>query len=69
MKMREVKEIRVFNCDYFPQANGKSYYKIRCPFCGKDIIAYARGVSGNGKKCTCGALLVVQWFGVFRIGK
>lgn len=66
--MREIKEIRVSECDYYPQANGKSYYKIHCPFCGKNIIAYARGVRGTGKKCACGAL-VIQWFGVFKIGK
>lgn len=29
---------------------------IVCPFCEADVVAYVWSLSGNGKKCPCGAM-------------
>ncbi|MDQ9760245.1 hypothetical protein RFZ45_15320 [Acinetobacter baumannii] len=48
-------------------AHGKSYYKVECPFCLADFIAYKWSLRGGGKRCpNCLAIMgstfqVFQW--------
>jgi hypothetical protein len=39
-----------------PQANGRTYTNIRCPFCSADTRAYLWSLAASGKRCSCGAL-------------
>jgi len=41
---------------YVREANGKTHFDIKCPFCGEVVTAYLWSLSGGGKKCPCGAM-------------
>nr|DAN41964.1 MAG TPA: hypothetical protein [Caudoviricetes sp.] len=64
-----MREIKISNCNYYSLANGRSYYKIVCPYCGHIVIAYARSIRGNGKRCDKCKALITQGFGVFKVKK
>ena len=49
--MNETKYIKIKDCNYYSRENGRSYYRITCPFCNFQITAYAWSLSGVGKKC------------------
>lgn len=49
--MNEKKYIKIKDCNYYSRENGRSYYRITCPFCNFQITAYAWSLSGVGKKC------------------
>lgn len=49
--MNETKYIKIKDCNYYSRENGRSYYKITCPFCNFQFTAYAWSLSGVGKKC------------------
>lgn len=49
--MNETKYIKIKDCNYYLRENGRSYYRITCPFCNFQITAYAWSLSGVGKKC------------------
>lgn len=55
----ETKYIPMKSCNYIGDV-GKSYYVVKCPFCGQDVITYAWSVFGVGKKCTCGAKIIID---------
>ena len=41
--------------------NGKSRINIRCPFCGREVVAYKWSLAGSGKRCPqCKA--IHHWF-------
>ena len=64
-----MREIKISRCSYYPRANGQSYYKIVCPYCNNMVIAYARSISGSGKRCDKCKALITQGFGVFKAKK
>lgn len=49
--MNETKYIKIKDCNYYSRENGRSYYRITCPFCNFQITAYAWSLSGVDKKC------------------
>lgn len=50
-------ETAQWTCDGdHPQANGRTYTYITCPFCRASVRAYIWSLTGGGKRCTCGAL-------------
>lgn len=64
--MNETKYIKIKDCNYYSKPNGGSFYKITCPFCNSDIIAYAWSLSSIGKKCdNCKAKVILN----FRTGE
>lgn len=39
-------------------SHGRSYYRVRCPFCKSSFIAYKWSLRGGGKRCPdCKALM------------
>jgi hypothetical protein len=45
---------RPFAGQYHPRPNGRSFWRIVCPFGGETFEAYAWSLSGGGKVCPCG---------------
>jgi len=46
----------------YSQANGRSYFYAKCPFCNNDQKIYVWSFAGSGKRCEgCGAMF--SWFG------
>ena len=35
---------------------GTSRVILRCPFCGRRVVAYIWSMAGGGKRCECGAI-------------
>lgn len=59
------KRVKVCDCSYYPEANGKSYYIVECPFCEYTNTVYAWSARGNGKKCEKCKAIIRQKFGEF----
>lgn len=53
-------------------ANGRSYYRLRCPFCRSEFKAYKWSINGGGKRCenaACGAMHTRWGFAVPVVGR
>lgn len=60
--MNETKYIKINECDYYSNANGRSFYKMNCPFCDFPIMVYAWSASSIGKKCPiCKAKVIFSY--------
>ena len=69
--INETKYIKVKDCLYYSRPNGGSFYKITCPFCNFQNIAYAWSLTSVGKKCeNCKAKVTIDYItGNFKVNK
>lgn len=55
-------------CKYYKD-HGKSYYIVKCPFCGQYNTCYAWSISANGKRCEDCKSLITLKAGEFTVTK
>lgn len=68
--MNETKYVKIKDCNYYSREEGRSFYNITCPFCNSKIRAYARSLSGVGKKCpNCKAKVTSFGIAYFKVCK
>lgn len=60
--VNETKYIKIQDCYYYSIPNGRSFYRMNCPFCNFPIMVYAWSASSVGKKCpNCKAKVIFDY--------
>ena len=58
MATKFIEEVKPYKCyGKHSRPNGKSTYKVECPFCGYEFEMQVWSTLTTGKKCLCGAVL------------